>query len=155
MELETFLRHKKACYDTQRVAIDRERDKKIWLAGLDRLYTNINAWLNSLIQEKVVAVNYKEMVLHEDFMEPYRVKNMHITVGTELVSLNPMGMNVIGAAGRVDIEGEEGTVMLVLLSEKVEHYKWCIVLRTPHTKYFPLVKESFTDALEQVMRKDD
>ena len=155
MELETFLRQKKTHYDTQRVAIDREGNKKIWLNGLDRLYTNINAWLNSLIQEKIVAVNYEEMILAEDFMVSYRVKNMHITVGAELVSLKPMGMNVIGAAGRVDMEGEEGTVMLVLLSKEVNHYQWYIVVRTPQKQYFPLVKESFTDALEQVMRKDD
>jgi hypothetical protein len=155
LELETFLRQKKTHYDTQRVAIDREGNKKIWLNGLDRLYTNINAWLHSLIQEKVVAVNYEEMILAEDFMASYRVKNMHITVGTELVSLKPMGMNVIGAAGRVDMEGEEGTVMLVLLSKEVNHYQWYIVVRTSQKQYFPLVKESFTDALEQVMRKDD
>jgi len=155
LELETFLRNKKARYNTQRVVIDREGNQKIWLAGLKKLYTNINTWLNSLIQENVVTVNYEEITLAEDFLEPYRVENMHITAGTELVSLKPMGMNVIGAAGRVDMEGEESTVMLVLLPEKINNYQWYIVVRTPQKNYFPLVKESFTDALEQVMRKDD
>jgi hypothetical protein len=69
-----------------------------------------------------------------------------------------MGMNVIGAAGRVDMVGEEGIIMLVLLkqeNQENEEYQWHIVIRTTPNQYFPLVKESFTDALAQVMRKDD
>lgn len=155
MELETFFRHKKARYETQRVAINREEQQKIWLTGLNQLYAEINDWLSVPIQEQIVIVSYEETTLVEDFVSPYLVKNLCINVGTELVILKPMGMNVIGAAGRVDMLGEDGIIMLVLLKQETGEYQWHIVIRTTPNQYFPLVKESFTDALAQVMRKDD
>jgi hypothetical protein len=155
LELETFFRHKKARYETQRVAINREEQQKIWLTGLNQLYAEINDWLSVPIQEQIVIVSYEETTLVEDFVSPYLVKNLCINVGTELVILKPMGMNVIGAAGRVDMLGEDGIIMLVLLKQETGEYQWHIVIRTTPNQYFPLVKESFTDALAQVMRKDD
>ncbi|KHD10882.1 hypothetical protein PN36_11395 [Candidatus Thiomargarita nelsonii] len=155
MELETFFRHKKAHYETQRVTINREEQQKIWLTGLNQLYAEINDWLSVPIQEQLVIVSYEETTLVEDFVNPYLVKNLCIIVDTESVILKPMGMNVLSAAGRVDMVGEEGTIMLVLLKQETGKYQWHIVIRTKHDKYLPLVKESFTDALAQVMRKDD
>jgi hypothetical protein len=158
LELETFFRHKKAHYETQRVAINRSAQQKIWLTGLNQLYAKINAWLSVPIQEQIAIVSYEETTLVEDFVNPYVVKSLCINVGTESVILKPMGMNVIGAAGRVDMVGEEGIIMLVLLkqeNQENEEYQWHIVIRTTPNQYFPLVKESFTDALAQVMRKDD
>jgi hypothetical protein len=155
LELETFFRHKKAHYETQRVAINREKQQKIWLTGLNQLYTEINGWLSVPIQEQIVIVSYEETTLVEDFVNPYVVKNLYINVGTESVILKPMGMNVIGAMGRVDMVGEEGIIMLVLLKQENEEYQWHIVIRTTPHQYFPLLKESFTDALVQIMRKDD
>ncbi len=58
--------------------------------------------VNSFIHVIRCTRTYKHL---DTKMVPYQVKNMHITVGTELVSLKPMGMNVIGAAGRVDMAG--------------------------------------------------
>jgi len=155
LELETFFRHKKARYENQRVTINREEQQKIWLTGLNQLYAEINDWLSVPIQEQIVIVSYEETTLVEDFVNPYLVKNLCINVGTESVILKPMGMNVLCAAGRVDMVGEEGIIMLVLLKPETGEYQWHIVIRTTHNQYFPLVKESFTDALAQVMRKDD
>lgn len=134
MELETFLRHKKAHYEIQRVAINRKEQQKIWLTGLNKLYAEINGWLSVPIQEQIVIVSYKETTLVEDFVNPHLVNNLSINVGTESVILKPMGMNVLCAAGRVDIVGEEGIIMLVLLKQKNEEYQWHIVIRTTVAK---------------------
>jgi len=85
---------------------------------------------------------------------------MTITVGTEYVSLKPKGIVLVNSWGRVDMMGDDGSVMFILIEKEddvkvtdMSKLQWHIAVRTPAVKYWQLTKDSFTDALKQVMQK--
>jgi hypothetical protein len=162
--LEIFLRRKSKENDEKRKAIDWEARKQQWLAWLDKLYEEINEWLNPLKREGIVNLNYENTSLLEDYIRPYSVKNLIISVGGECITLKPKGMVLVNSWGRVDMMGNDGSVMLILIEKdddandeaKIQttaKLQWHIAVRTPHMKYWQLTKDSFTDALKQVMQK--
>ena len=76
---------------------------------------------------------------------------LELSVGSERVEFRPKGINVIGAAGRVDIRGERDTV--TLLRDEVDFAGgWGVVIqRVPHLKKVDLDRDSLKFALERVM----
>jgi hypothetical protein len=88
-----------------------------------------------------------------------------MTVGAECVTLKPKGMVLVNSWGRVDMTGDDGSIMFILIEKedktgdakvqikKMPKLQWHIAVRTPYVKYWQLTKDSFTDALKQVMQK--
>ena len=158
--LEIFLRRKNAESESKRKAIDWEGRKQQWLAWVDKLYGEINDWLNPLKHDGVVKINYENTTIKEDYIGSYLVENMTITVGAEYVSLKPKGIVLVNSWGRVDMMGDDGSVMFILIEKEddvkvtdMSKLQWHIAVRTPAVKYWQLTKDSFTDALKQVMQK--
>ena len=67
------------------------------------------------------------------------------------MEFRPKGVTVIGAAGRVDVLGERGTV--TLLKDKADSASgWTVVLqRVPILKKAPLDRRTLQFTLERVM----
>ena len=156
--LEIFLRRKNKESESKRKAIDWENRKQQWLTWVDKLYGEINDWLNPLKHEGIIKINYENTTLKEDYLDSYPIKNMTITIGVEEVSLKPKGIVLVNSWGRVDMMGDDGTIMLILIeteddSQGIPKLQWHIAIRTPEMKYWQLTKDSFTDALKQVMQK--
>jgi len=150
LSLEDFLRLKKAESESKGKKINWENKKQIWLTALQKLYNTVNIWLNSSIKQGLVEIRVENHELREDYIGSYSVKEMTIQVGFERVFFKPKGVIVLNAAGRVDLIGEHGSIMLLLL-EKNQEFQWHIAVRTGHQKPWPLTQESFADALKQVM----
>ncbi|MDM8561250.1 hypothetical protein [Candidatus Parabeggiatoa sp. HSG14] len=158
--LELFLRRKNKESESKRKTIDWEEKKQQWLAWVDKLYGEINDWLNPLRHDGIVKINYENTTLKEDYLGSYPVKSMTIIVGTEYVSLKPKGVVLVNSWGRVDMMGDDGSIMFILIETKDDisvtnqpKLQWHIAVRTPEMKYWKLTKDSFTDALKQVMQK--
>lgn len=147
--LEDFLRKKKEKNESELKAVDWEKRRAKWLSSVDQLYEKVRQWLRKPMGEGVIKVTFSDEVISEEHLGSYPVKKMRLTVGSEQVTFHPQGTLIVGACGRVDMVGDEGSVMLVLLDWK----QWNIAVRTPKIKYWPLTKESFSEALKQVMRK--
>jgi hypothetical protein len=148
--LEKFLEKKKTSADKQLKSVNWEERKRKWLNSLDELYAQIaDEWLSEVRKKKILKATQHSETITEEYLGSYRVKKLQLVVGNEKVTFSPKGTTIVGGVGRVDMVGEDGTVMLVM----AEWGKWSIAVRTPKIKYWPLTKESFSDALRQVMRK--
>lgn len=55
------------------------------------------------------------MKITEEYIGSYTAPEMIINLGNEQVILTPVGTNLIGAKGRVDIAGRLGSAQLVLI----------------------------------------
>ena len=150
LSLEDFFRLKKAESESKGKKIDWENKKQIWFTSLQKLYNTVNIWLKSSIKQGLVEIRVENHELIEDYIGSYSVEEMTIKVGFDRVFLKPKGMIVVNAAGRVDLIGEHGNIMLLLL-EKNQEFQWHITVRTDHQKPWPLTQESFADALKWVM----
>ena len=148
-DLEEFFERKIEKHRETAGAVDWSARKEKWLAALSRLYESIETWLRPSVRRGLVEVRFVPKVVNEENIGRYTLEQMKLRVGGEQVVLDPKGTIVIGARGRVDMIGDEGSVMLMLF----EWEEWEFAVRTPALKRWPFTEESFSDALKEVMRQ--
>jgi hypothetical protein len=100
--------------------MNEEISKKIELfkKRVEDLYAQVCRWL----EEGRIEFDKKEssLTLTEGLSGPYAAKRLDIFTkdNERLFSLVPYGIWVIGAEGRVELEGDSGTESLIYLSEE-------------------------------------
>jgi hypothetical protein len=82
--------------------------------SVQSLYELIQGMLRDSIAFKDVIVRTFDVQVTEDFIGTYSIPVLELSVGSERVEFRPKGITVIGAAGRLDIRGESGTVTLLM-----------------------------------------
>lgn len=126
-----------------------EKQKNIWLNQLDKLYQNIKLYLKPY--ENKVKISEQDIILNEEFIGEYSVPKLFIVLGKDTVTLTPKGTNLIGVMGRVDMESAKGKIMLVLDEPSQQQYQWEIAKPARRIEYSQLNKESFQQALMEVV----
>ena len=175
-DLQEFIAAKKKNEKTKEIDWAQKKDE--WLEKLNKLYTEIESWLNDLEQD-VVSIKYIDKEINEEYIGMYTARKMILRIADEQVVLEPVGTLLIGAAGRVDMIGKNGKVKFVLVPEsskgvqiKVtikaegkpekgakedeqntikEDWVWKIATPPPSIKYVEIDSDSFSDALLEVI----
>lgn len=105
--------------------VDWDERKKNWLSSIDHLYGEV---------DKIIVANFKnagynvnavkeDIIIHEDYIGSYTVKNYVITADIIKIMFNPVGTIILGAKGRVNMVLPNETVKLILF----DWNKWKIV----------------------------
>jgi hypothetical protein len=134
--------------------IDWKAKKEDWVSSVKRLYSYLKGnLLKELIDDKTVGVSEVPKQIHEDYIGDYTVPELRLKIGSTQVVFSPKGANVIGAAGRIDLRGDRGTVTLI--REKgsggsAEQWK-IVVQRVPTLETMYLDSDGLKWALEHVM----
>jgi hypothetical protein len=148
-QLTEFLRNKKE--QSTRGEVDWEAKKAQWLTSLQRLYARIKDLMDESLRDGTVDVVEFEAEVNEDYIGTYRVPQLGLTVGRDRVLFSPKGVNVIGAEGRVDLQGDRDTVTLIRTASAGDR-EWEVVLqRVPKLVAVPLDESSLAAALQRVM----
>jgi len=100
--------------------IDWNKEKDEWLAYLEKLYTIFEECLSEYAKKGVVAIQYQDIEISEENIGVYPARSMIIKLGNEQIKLKPIGTNLIGAKGRVDITGRVGSAMLILVDSRMK-----------------------------------
>jgi hypothetical protein len=148
MGLTDFLKSK-ARHDEQEPLLTRqewETRKEKWLRRIDELYEEVRNWLEPLKKETILDFIDSKMVLNEPPLDPYNVKVLTIVIGGQRISFVPKGTLIVGAQGRVDIQGHKGMRTIILIGDK-----WSLVRRTPSLKLLDFDQTSFQSILDDVM----
>jgi hypothetical protein len=175
-EFDEYLKKRRA--DTEVVMqIGWSQKRDTWLQYLSDFYKQVEGFLSEYRESGDVAFNYGEKDISEEFIGQYLAKSLHIRIKDRNVILDPVGTNLIGAKGRVDMIGDAGTVKFVLADKRlgdpsvsvaiktqaeqreVEEEKeadgvewaWKIATPPPRIKYIEVNAESFLDALMEVI----
>lgn len=124
-----------------------------------------------------ITENTKELTEEELFgckEYSYEVQEMVIQIGKSVVKLTPKGINIIGAWGRVDMDGPRGKATILLsrpggpqihtaiyLEGKKppeppapipkEQRVWQFIVRFPRLHYIEVNEKAFKDTLMQVI----
>jgi hypothetical protein len=119
-----------------------------WIKAVDRLYQTIeNDYLKDAKAE--AAISYVEKVINENHIGEYRIRELHLRVGDEEVVFSPKGTNIIGAKGRIDVQGDRGEATIIWQPGN----RWSVVAsRTPTLKVIPFDKASIAELLRGIMR---
>ncbi len=144
--------------------VDWEGRRSAWLGDLERLYDMVAGWL-AAYQDDGVTCERVPSTLEEEYLGRYEVDRLRIRLRGLEARLEPVGANIIGAAGRVDLIGFAGEARLLLLPESVdqprvrtangvepgEHHVWKLATPAPDVRYLNLTEDCFLDLLRQVV----
>jgi hypothetical protein len=145
-ELSKFLKGKQndATSDSEKWS---ER-KTSWLAAIDRLYSEIQTWLDKQIRTNLLTVEVTPITITEQYVGSYQAKCLTIKVGWDTVTLNPRGMLVVGGHGRIDMESGTKRTLIILDKDK-----WMFATKTPRPAITTEVtKESFNQQLIELLQ---
>lgn len=156
--------------------VDWDQEKKNWLNQLGRFFKDVRAFVQDYVDSGKMSIAEDTIELHEKGIGIYRAPMLTMSIGRHTVRLSPKGMNVIAAHGRVDMEGEMGSVQFVLVpkdadgpSVQVRIYDdgepispdpapseppdlaWKLLARVPTFRFVPLDKDVFLDAFMEVV----
>jgi hypothetical protein len=130
-------------------AIDWDAARDKYLAAVKALYQQIEKMLAEAIGQKTVVVQRRPKQLTESFIGTYSVDDLILVIGAEQVRFSPRGRNIVGAAGRVDVVGERGEAVLIVLSDA----QWGFVQsRQPALRTVPFDDSTLAEVLQIVMR---
>ncbi len=148
MGLSDFLKSKahSAQDETALTPMDWQDRKKKWLKRIDDLYGQVRNWLESLEKETILSLVDSEITLDEPPVGQYNVKVLTIVIGGQRIRFVPKGTLIVGAQGRVDIQGHKGMRTIILSGDK-----WSIVQRTPNLRLLDFDQSSFQSILDDVM----
>ncbi len=156
--------------------IDWKAKRYEWIKYLDQFYKTVEEFLSEYLESGKINYEYSEKKIIEDYIGEYSVKVLQIELGPHTIKLEPIGTNLIGAKGRVDLMGVNGKVKFVLVDksssgprikmtvwvsgekppEKEEEKKdiewgWKIATPPPSIQYIDLEQDTFFDALMEVV----
>lgn len=142
---EEFLRKKNEEQPTKK--IDWEKRKSDWLNSVTLLYKEIRSWLDPFINNALLKIAEKEISISEDYIGHYKIKQLDIYLGNDIVSLIPKGTLIIGSLGRIDLRGPKGEIIIV----QQKWNDWKIVKRFPKIQTWNLTDSSFQKALQEAI----
>ena len=175
-EFDEYLRKQQANTES-RTQIDWNKKRDEWLKFVEDFYKELEGFLGEYTKSGDVTFDYREKDIHEDFIGQYRVKSLLIRIKNKDVVLDPVGTNLIGAKGRIDMTGEAGVVKFVLVDKNSSgprisvtistegpqeekgteekrdqiEWGWKIATSPPRIRYIDINAESFFDALMEVI----
>jgi hypothetical protein len=144
-----------------------------WRAAVDALLTQIRSHLSEYEQDGSLVIKQRGMRLTEENLGAYEISAMDIQAGPILLLVQPVGLMVPGAEGRVDMHrqgrpSEERRIMLLLMrpSGATSMPVWFITLPrdttgfqtqvyatpTPTRRVEPLTKEALEQAIDFLLK---
>ena len=110
--------------------VDWNRRRELWLKNLEQLYLQIRDWLRSYKDDyDIIEVleDVPDIQIQEKFLDAYDAPQLKFKIGRHQFLFQPVGTNIVGAQGRVDLYGPYGKRMLIKPEVGEEKRKWYLV----------------------------
>jgi hypothetical protein len=85
-----------------------------WKNEIKDLFSQVESWLDILIEKRLVTFETRDAKIHEEFLGLYTVPSALIKLGNETLEMLPVGTFILGSFGRIDLKGPNGQLMLIL-----------------------------------------
>lgn len=153
----------------------RERDQ--YIEYVNYVYKNVEEFLAEWTSTGGVTIQYHEHEIHEENTGVYYVRKCIIAIGNKFIALTPVGTQLIGTKGRIDISGPFGRSRLILADKdatglrfRVRHvdpndpedakkdqaqekeidWTWKIVSNPPNMKFHDFNRENFLSKIMEI-----
>jgi hypothetical protein len=132
-------------------SVDWEERKEWWKGRVSLLFDEILNWLKNLVESGTIEFTRGNVSLTEEALGPYEVESCTIILQQEKLTFKPVGSVIIGGFGRIDVDGPNGHVMLILCTpdnnvppnERRNKAEWFISHPKQRTNLRPFTKEAF------------
>jgi len=161
--------HVAAADENTSAALSIEQEKQRWLSKLNELGQFVDHVISSYVDAGIKTAT-GIVTIAEDQTGEYQAPQVEITVGQAVVKLKPVGTFLVGAWGRVDMEGPRGICHLVLVPKGAKgplsafspesaaksaaslDLVWKIMPPPPVMTYIELSRAVFLDMFMKVVR---
>jgi hypothetical protein len=157
-DLEQFLREQQST-DEQKQDWDQRRQE--FLTAAQGLLGNIQEWLQPLAGKGLVEFAAKAAEIDEWHIGRYKAPGLLAKVGGTEVQFVPVGAEVVGALGRVDVVGPKGRIPLLLRTvttpapgpskETGPRLLWQVTTPPPKVRYIDLTRDTLAQAIRGVL----
>lgn len=103
--------------------------RNLWLKLVAEFYKQVEEYLDEYTNKNRVKLHYSTKKLSEEFLGNYSIKTLTISIHGREARFDPVGANVIGAGGRIDLIGTGGVVKFVLVDKNTKGPKVLIKVR--------------------------
>ena len=156
--------------------LDPDEVRGQWMQVLERFNEMVEDFLREYIDQKKIRIGRTAKEINDEIIGPYKVESLMLEIGVNRICIDPVGRFVVGAAGRVDMNGPHGTVKFLLVptdattprlgvrvsitdepplenetGDPSAEWVWKIGTPPPNTRYIELEKESFHAAIMEVV----
>lgn len=154
--------------------VDWNQQREEWLHHLGQFYHLVEEFICEYVEQGKVRLQRGTKDLREEFIGNYSVDTLTLHIGPNEIDFDPIGTNLIGARGRVDMCSARGTVKFVLVPEDAtttvprvrvvegaepvqepvapgQNWTWKIATPPPEVRCVELCKDSFQDAVMEVV----
>ncbi len=109
------------------LTIDGEQWKRAWISQVYKLYDDIEQWLQEYHKKGYVKFQRQENVtITEEHIGTYAVNVLEARLGEPTLIFEPVGADVIGASGRIDVffRGQRDSKIILLLVSQDSESHW-------------------------------
>jgi len=136
-----------------------EEDKKVWISEVKKLYRDIIAWFKESVECGYIVPDYPPLqhVEYEEFFEELSIMELELG-GGPCVVLEPTGINIIGAFGKIDLYlrgHKEEKIMLLLIERQKNELRWELWKNNKDHNKSPFNKDTFEKLLSEWIDKTD
>lgn len=98
-----------------------------------------------------MKISFRETTLSEEHIGPYQISIMELSIGELVLILEPVGRNIIGTSGRIDVymSGHRADrVMLLLMIGSNDEPYWELRKRNIRTERYRFGRQIFEELIE-------
>ena len=132
--------------------INWEKNKNEWIDSVNHLFEIVqDDWFLELKDEGLLKIKTLPIYITEEHIGKYSIDKMEIIYATGSIIFEPIGRNIIGGIGRIDLylKGEFGKGRMLILFRENNQDNWFLVSKKTSHDQKLLSKESLEKAIEQ------
>ncbi|MBP1971727.1 hypothetical protein J2Z83_003882 [Virgibacillus natechei] len=140
-----FLKKKKD--ENQQDEVNWNHIKSDWLQQVKLFMNQIEAWLHTAQEDRMIDIKEKRIMLQEEHLGLYDAPSLVLAIEKEEIEIQPIGRLIIGAKGRIDIISSYAKYIVLYLDDR----EWVYRKETDHGKFTDFTKENFEKILEDLL----
>ena len=132
--------------------IDWGKTKNDWINSVNNLFKIIkDEWFSELEDEGLLKIQMFPIYLIEEHIGKYSIDKMEITYNTGSIVFEPVGSNIIGGEGRIDLflKGEYSKGWMLILFRENGQDNWSMIKKQNRREPKLLTKKFLEKMIEQ------
>ncbi len=131
--------------------IDWQQRKKEWIQKVNDVLNQTKSWFSAYAQDGLIKPIETQKTISEEFLGDYQATQLEYEFGTNRLVFEPMGRNIVGGKGRIDVylRGRKiDKYILVLLETTGGEEKWFLSPFEDKSRRTEFTKESLEQLVE-------
>ena len=105
---------------SQKTSVNWEKVLVEWKNHVSKLYDQVEHWIKESGVSQKVQIQREQMDLSENYIGSYKIEQLLLKVGDNIIRFIPQGRLIIGSRGRVDIVCGNKKILLLLLGRNAK-----------------------------------